>query len=287
MCFEWKPNNLEIFEFRNAANNQVFIGPFFEMYSFKWYLKFIPFIKIKDNYSNTKENYCRLYICLASKLLPNISNISCYIKLTMIEKNMVESTIFHFNDKNTEYGWYEEAMKRNEMINLNKITFQVSIHMFEVYDKDENIITDQYVDDSKTQQDCIMVNSIQHPLDAKDDYVWKIINFEDSIDSPLFDHPLGFKFYLRLLVNDKYEIYICLKSLPKHIDELSLYYYLLIQENNYNARDTMNVSQSKLPLQILVGNINCFDLNKITFRIYLKNIVIETHSIKCHSSTSH
>ncbi len=156
MCFEWKLNNSEVFEFINAANNQVFITPFFEMYSFKWYLKFIPFIKAKHNYTNTTENYSRLYICLASQL-KNISNIS---------------------------------LKRNEMI-LNKITFQVSIHMFEVSDKDKNIITDPYVDDSKTEQDFLMVNHIKHQLDAKDDYVCKIMNFEDSIDSPLFDHPLG------------------------------------------------------------------------------------------------
>lgn len=50
-----------------------------------------------------------------------------------------------FNDKNKYTGWRSGLVKTSEIEKLKQLTFQVTIQIFEIYDKDGNNVTNRYI----------------------------------------------------------------------------------------------------------------------------------------------
>ena len=153
MSYEWKINDPEMVEcIKNAKYLDNFVGPFFEMFGFKWYLEFIPCPYDKDDKKEEerkRSNETSLRISLAA-MTPNIKSISIYYELSL--KQIQTSKYKYYTQfTNRRYDmsvrWRPDTLYRTalETEDIKELTFKVKIGLIDVWDKDDKNIVNAYL----------------------------------------------------------------------------------------------------------------------------------------------
>merc|ERR1719445_371798 len=75
--------------------------------------------------------------------LNSIMSATCNVWLKELDKGREHYK--DFNEKNKYTGWRSGLVKTAEIANLKELTFQVTITIFEIYDKDQKNVTNKYI----------------------------------------------------------------------------------------------------------------------------------------------
>ena len=108
---------------------------------FQWRLLFYP------NGTTLKfRNEAILEIELMA-MPPNVSGISVYFELHILETNTRWTHCSHFRKDHLTQGWETARVKFAAICALNKVSLRAKLYLVDVYDSESNAVTQQYVDD--------------------------------------------------------------------------------------------------------------------------------------------
>jgi len=138
-CYhEWKVTDAQQLQnIRNAVPGQSF-NHHFKLHKLDWFLKFYP--------NGTKQSkQGNVFLLLYLRSTPEISRMSATCKVWLRELDKGREHYKDFNDKNKYTGWRSGLVRTSEISDLDELTFQVTISIFEIYDKDGDVVTDKYI----------------------------------------------------------------------------------------------------------------------------------------------
>ena len=137
-------------------------------------------------------------------------NATCKIWLQELDRGREHYK--DFNDKNKYTGWRSGLVKTSEIEALDQLTFQVTIKIFEIYDKDGNNVTNEYIglgidskqtitylrkelqyEKAKVQRLTIEVDKLYHEMNSKSYSSNNHIsnNHNDKKPTPIPQHSLS------------------------------------------------------------------------------------------------
>lgn len=136
--YEWKvSDNPQLTNIKNAVPGQSF-NHHFKLHKLDWFLKFYP--------NGTKQSkQGNVFLLLYLRSTPEISKMSATCKVWLQELDKGREHYKDFNEKNKYTGWRSGLVKTSEIEELDKLTFQVTIQIFEIYDKDGKNVTNKYI----------------------------------------------------------------------------------------------------------------------------------------------
>ena len=137
---------------------------------FKWYLEVYPNGCIPEDAGDVD-----LFLCLAL-LPPNIQRIYVRYKL-----NVAETRAKHIADKSfgTDYmcwGWPANKLNNSSIQKYKQLTFGVEIQVYGVFDKNDNDVTDKYINiDNNDTKDIKLMQSQVAFMEFR--FCWDLIDF--------------------------------------------------------------------------------------------------------------
>jgi len=136
--YEWKVSeDQQLSNIKHAVPGQSF-NHHFKLHKLDWFLKFYP--------NGTKQSkQGNVFLLLYLRSTPEISRMSATCKVWLSELDKGREHYKDFNDKNKYTGWRSGLVKTAEIAKLEQLTFQVTIQIFEIYDKDGNNVTNKYI----------------------------------------------------------------------------------------------------------------------------------------------
>jgi len=136
--YEWKvTDDQQLENIKHAVPGQSF-NHHFKLHKLDWFLKFYP--------NGTKQSkQGNVFLLLYLRSTPEISKMSATCKVWLSELDKGREHYKDFNDKNKYTGWRSGLVKTAEITGLKALTFQVTIQIFEIYDKDGNNVTNKYI----------------------------------------------------------------------------------------------------------------------------------------------
>jgi len=136
--YEWKVNEVpQLSSIKSAVPGQSF-NHHFKLHKLDWFLKFYP--------NGTKQSkQGNVFLLLYLRSTPEISKMSATCKVWLKELDKGREHYKDFNEKNKYTGWRSGLVKTSEIADLSELTFQVTITIFEIYDKDQKNVTNKYI----------------------------------------------------------------------------------------------------------------------------------------------
>merc|ERR550539_1736435 len=136
--YEWKVTDpTQLANIRNAVPGFSF-NHHFKLHKLDWFLKFYP--------NGTKQSkQGNVFLLLYLRSTPEISKMSATCKVWLKELDKGREHYKDFNEKNKYTGWRSGLVKTSEITDLDELTFQVTITIFEIYDKDQKNVTNKYI----------------------------------------------------------------------------------------------------------------------------------------------
>eukprot|EP01083_Nonionella_stella_P282593 961570_1 len=127
---EWKVTEKSLLQaIRTAVPGQSF-NHHFKLHKLDWFLKFYP-----NGTKQSKEG--NVFLLLYLRSTPEISRMSATCKVWLSELDKGREHYKDFNDKNKYTGWRSGLVNTSEIKDLSELTFQVTITIYEIYNKDE------------------------------------------------------------------------------------------------------------------------------------------------------
>eukprot|EP01084_Bolivina_argentea_P002131 3922_1 len=126
-------------QMKNAKNTDIWTSSVFSACGFKWYLKVCPNGRTKD-----VKGSVNFYVALA--VLPaNVKSIHVVFSFGLIEIGKISNTSQAFVENHKCWGWHGKQLQTTKLQNLNTLTFVAKIEVATVFDKNDNDITNQYI----------------------------------------------------------------------------------------------------------------------------------------------
>ena len=212
-CFQWKvPKKLYK---EDVKKGNVYKSDIFDMFGFTWYLWLVP---KREGWSEEIS----VFICRADYPL-NVSSISAHCKVVILETKTAWSYTQKFNEKKSYFGAWD-IQKRDEIQDLEYLTINVEIILFQVIDINHKDITNQFIDcdDNHIKNH----RALRPDMGKANSWAIDIKNDANRIDSDWFmikEHEIEYKMQLIFKNNDgRGEILVLIKSLPIGIKGISL-----------------------------------------------------------------
>eukprot|EP01083_Nonionella_stella_P057459 150831_1 len=258
MKYEWCIDAVDrITEIRNAANGKHFMSGIFTSFKLKWFLQFIPnpTAPSKEDDDQKDKDGTSLFICLAS-MAPNIGYISMHYELRLAETNSFHRYCTQLTNTigDMAVSWRTSTLKRSQILDLDTLCFSVVIAILDVYDQNGANMTHQFVDESTAKM------TIAKPIGfaCGGDYTWRV----DGVDrlkmvcdaengafvmSDVFEMH-GFKWRMQICPNGStpkrkgiFNWYFMMISLPPKIAKVSLFYRIVLLENDTSDDDLIEM----------------------------------------------
>ena len=86
-----------------------------------------------------------VFLLLYLRSTPEISRMSATCRVWLSELDKGREHYKDFNDKNKYTGWRSGLVKTSEIEPLRRMTFQVTVSIFEIYDQDGHNVTNKYI----------------------------------------------------------------------------------------------------------------------------------------------
>jgi len=136
--YEWKVDDpAQLNNIKNAVPGFSF-NHHFKLHKLDWFLKFYP--------NGTKQSkQGNVFLLLYLRSTPEISRMSATCRVWLSELDKGREHYKDFNDKNKYTGWRSGLVKTSEIEPLRRMTFQVTVTIFEIYDQDGRNVTNKYI----------------------------------------------------------------------------------------------------------------------------------------------
>jgi hypothetical protein len=174
--YEWKVEDVpQLASIKEAVPGQSF-NHHFKLHKLDWFLKFYP--------NGTKQSkQGNVFLLLYLRSTPEISKMSATCKVWLKELDKGREHYKDFNEKNKYTGWRSGLVKTAEIANLEELTFQVTITIFEIYDKDQKNVTNKYIGLGVDQKQTI--SYLRKEVQFQKDQVQKLMIRMDDMKAPL------------------------------------------------------------------------------------------------------
>merc|ERR1719330_11615 len=174
--YEWPVNDVPQLEsIKSAVPGQSF-NHHFKLHKLDWFLKFYP--------NGTKQSkQGNVFLLLYLRSTPEISKMSATCKVWLKELDKGREHYKDFNEKNKYTGWRSGLVKTAEIANLKELTFQVTITIFEIYDKDQKNVTNKYIGLGVDQKQTI--SYLRKEVQFQKDQVQKLMIQMDDMKAPM------------------------------------------------------------------------------------------------------
>eukprot|EP01084_Bolivina_argentea_P304777 526451_1 len=130
-------NDLRNIKRAKTSHKSIWVSPTFGGDLFEWNIQFYP------NGYPKRDSKVLLFIrfkCLNDE----IGYIFIKYKLWFIEANIKFTYQRKISNPMKSFGWYEDTMRHDELLNVKNITILCDIDVIDIYDKQNNIVTDYY-----------------------------------------------------------------------------------------------------------------------------------------------
>jgi len=136
--YEWSVDDpAQLNNIKNAVPGFSF-NHHFKLHKLDWFLKFYP--------NGTKQSkQGNVFLLLYLRSTPEISRMSATCRVWLSELDKGREHYKDFNDKNKYTGWRSGLVKTSEIAPLRRMTFQVTVSIFEIYDQDGRNVTNKYI----------------------------------------------------------------------------------------------------------------------------------------------
>jgi len=175
--YEWLVNDVpQLGSIKTAVPGQSF-NHHFKLHKLDWFLKFYP--------NGTKQSkQGNVFLLLYLRSTPEISKMSATCKVWLKELDKGREHYKDFNEKNKYTGWRSGLVKTSEIEHLEQLTFQVTITIFEIYDKDQKNVTNKYIGLGVDQKQTIsfLRKEVQFQKDKVQKLMIKMDDMSDTIN---------------------------------------------------------------------------------------------------------
>jgi len=200
--YEWKVDDaVQLNNIKTAVPGFSF-NHHFKLHKLDWFLKFYP--------NGTKQSkQGNVFLLLYLRSTPSVSRMSATCRVWLGELDKGREHYKDFNDKNKYTGWRSGLVKSAEIQSLERLTFSVTVTIFEIYDQSGNNVTNQYIgrgrdstaticslrkelqcEKRKVQRLTIQIDEIRHSLrGGHHHHHHQQSSSSDSMTSSLFDSP--------------------------------------------------------------------------------------------------
>eukprot|EP01084_Bolivina_argentea_P176520 305447_1 len=120
---------------KNAKTGESIESDLFRMHGFNWHMKF---------YKEHSVRNAGVVLYLAN-LPPKISQISVKRWISIKEFNVQYTNTSAFKEKTMNWGFQKNTLPTSSVKNFDRLTIQCDIQILNIYDKNANIVTDQYI----------------------------------------------------------------------------------------------------------------------------------------------
>jgi len=136
--YEWSVDDpAQLNNIKNAVPGFSF-NHHFKLHKLDWFLKFYP--------NGTKQSkQGNVFLLLYLRSTPEISRMSATCRVWLSELDKGREHYKDFNDKNKYTGWRSGLVKTSEIAPLRRMTFQVTISVFEIFDQDGRNVTNKHI----------------------------------------------------------------------------------------------------------------------------------------------
>eukprot|EP01083_Nonionella_stella_P216356 777827_1 len=138
MSYTW--NIADPTQIKTAKQGQRFKSPLFSMFNFRWFLELYPNGSSADLVGKTD-----IFLTLVT-LSPKVKSITIERKYTLTEldkRGEFTETLTH--DDMYSASWVEGTLKTQDLQKCTQFTFKVDVELHAVFDKDDNDITNEYL----------------------------------------------------------------------------------------------------------------------------------------------
>merc|ERR1719464_2580363 len=136
--YEWPVNEAPQLESIKSAVPGFSFNHHFKLHKLDWFLKFYP-----NGTKQSKQGNVFLLLYLRSSAEVSRMSATCRVWLSELDKGREHYK--DFNDKNKYTGWRSGLVKTSEIAPLRRMTFQVTVSIFEIYDQDGHNVTNKYI----------------------------------------------------------------------------------------------------------------------------------------------
>eukprot|EP01083_Nonionella_stella_P216355 777822_1 len=137
-----------ITQIKAAKQGQRFKSPLFSMFNFRWFLELYPNGSSADLVGKTD-----IFLTLVT-LSPKVKSIMIERKYTLTEldkRGEFTETLTH--DDMYSASWVEGTLKTQDLQKCTQFTFKVDVELHAVFDKDDNDITNRYLQHEEIKTD--------------------------------------------------------------------------------------------------------------------------------------
>jgi len=136
--YEWSVDDpTQLNNLKNAVPGFSF-NHHFKLHKIDWFLKCYP--------NGTKQSkQGNVLVLLYLRSTPAISRMSATCRVWLSELDKGREHHKDFNDKNKYTGWRSGLVKTSEIAPLRRMTFQVTISVFEIFDQDGRNVTNKHI----------------------------------------------------------------------------------------------------------------------------------------------
>ena len=164
--YEWKiDDNKLLKKMKRAKQFESFSSDIFVINGFKFMMQCCPNGSHLDN-----KGKFEWFLCLVS-IPTSIFKVSVIYNIYLIELGITDNYRMELSLKCTSYGWGTKKLKFKQISKLKQITFLIEIAVIDVYDKDGNTVTNNYV--SCDNMNISNLSKRRRPT-LLQDYIWKI-----------------------------------------------------------------------------------------------------------------
>eukprot|EP01083_Nonionella_stella_P011349 32260_1 len=234
-CAEYLADDMNVSDICTVPCGSVFESKVFDIGGFKWCLVMYP-----NGIKAVNRGDVQVFIHLLA-LPPTVSKISFHYRIELVETASILNRTNVFTNDHRSEGWAGGYLQTQRIQNLNQLTFNLDLKIFDVYHNDGNIISNNDLQ-CKYHSEYTMQRSATYEWNITDtNTIHQIQNAQRGIDicSDFFGLH-SFIWYLELypLGMDKdnessdVDLYLTLASLPPTVSSIAFKYELYLKETD-------------------------------------------------------
>ena len=152
-------NKMKVIKNEQEKNDgQIIMSQIFGMYGMKWYLELHPIEADGDDIKNDEndddndiEHTFHIFLSLATKS-PKIESVAFGFGLLLKETGTAHWHYGQLFGEELSIGTDEMSPKKSVLSKLDTLTIELYVNLFEVYDKNSNLVTHKFIDNNVTQK---------------------------------------------------------------------------------------------------------------------------------------
>eukprot|EP01083_Nonionella_stella_P070559 188844_1 len=256
--FEWKIGNSDMISGQNHHENLMF-SPRFRLFGFKW------FLAVED--PGFDSDFVVLYLHM-SAIPPNIAVIQFESHIVLHGMPKKDNAFVGFQKYTKCIGCkYDKSELRNAMQTGDAVTFITNISLIDVYDKENEIITQQYMNENKMKLEYLP----QHK-----GKIWKIEDMDMLVagavayESDVFEIS-ALKWRMEVDSKDSLDVSLHLISMSPFISKVVVYYKLEFVElpHTFDAKSITFDHEERVEYgaDIVCKTYKLKDINSLTLKL--------------------